>query len=71
MIDKEKFELLLENKEIYRCFIDNDSVWFSKKEDIEKYSDYNNPPPYIEFSQYGYELLNEIFNALGIDSELV
>ena len=44
---------------------------FWKKEDIEKYSDYNNPPPDIEFSQFGYELLNEIFNVLGIESELV
>lgn len=69
--DKEKFKLLLENKEEYKCFVDNDSVWFCKKEDIEKYSDYNNPPPDIEFSSFGYELLNEVFNALGIESELV
>lgn len=71
MTDKEKFKMLLENKQDYKCFIDNDIVWFCKKEDIEKYDDDWKPPPEIEFNQFGYELLNEIFQALGIDSELV
>lgn len=68
--DKEKFKLLLNNKKEYKCFIDNDSVWFCKKSDIKKYDDWN-PPPDIEFNQFGYELLNEVFQTLGIDSELV
>lgn len=33
------------------------------KDDLENYC--------ISFNNFGYELLNEIFQALGIDSELV
>lgn len=65
--DNEKFLELLRNKDKYKCFVDNDDVYFIKKDinkdDLENYC--------ISFNNFGYELLNEIFQALGIDSELV
>ena len=68
MGDNEKFLELLRNKDKYKCFVDNDDVYFIKKEDINK-DDLENHC--ISFNNFGYELLNEIFQALGIDSELV
>ncbi len=68
MDDNEKFLELLRNKDKYKCFVDNDDVYFIKKEDINK-DDLENYC--ISFNNFGYELLNEIFQALGIDSELV
>lgn len=69
MNDKELFKMLLENKEKYKVDIDNDYVSFALKEDIEKAEE----DEYEEhrFQEYGYYLLNEIFQALGIDSDLV
>lgn len=67
MDDNEKFLELLRNKDKYKCFVDNDDVYFIKKEDINK-DDLENYC--ISFNNFGYELLNEIFQALGIDSEL-
>lgn len=72
MSDKELFMKLLENKEKYKVEIDNDYVSFALKEDLQKaeedcdyeYEDYR-------FGNYGYELLNEVFQTLGIDSDLV
>ena len=68
MDDNEKFLELLRTKDKYKCFVDNDDVYFIKKEDINK-DDLENYC--ISFNNFGYELLNEIFQALGIDSELV
>ena len=68
MGDNEKFLELLRNKDKYKCFVDNDDVYSIKKEDINK-DDLENYC--ISFNNFGYELLNEIFQALGIDSELV
>lgn len=68
MSDKEKFLELLNNKDKYKCFVDNDDVYFIKKEDINKDDSENYC---ISFDNFGYELLNGIFQALGIDSELV
>ena len=68
MDDNEKFLELLRNKDKYKCFVDNDDVYFIKKGDINK-DDLENYC--ISFNNFGYELLNEIFQALGIDSELV
>ena len=68
MGDNEKFLELLRNKDKYKCFVDNDDVYFIKKGDINK-DDLENYC--ISFNNFGYELLNEIFQALGIDSELV
>lgn len=68
MDDNEKFLELLRNKDKYKCFVDNDDVYFIKKEDINKDDSENYC---ISFNNFGYELLNEIFQALGIDSELV
>lgn len=68
MDDNEKFLELLRNKDKYKYFVDNDNVYFIKKEDINK-DDLENY--WISFNNFGYELLNEIFQALGIDSELV
>ena len=68
MDDNEKFLELLRNKDKYKCFVDNDDVYFIKKEDINK-DDLENYC--ISFNNFGYELLNEIFQALGIDSELI
>ena len=68
MTDKEKFLELLNNKEKYKCFIDNDDVYFIKKGDLNKRNSENYC---LSFNCWGYELLNEVFQALGIDSELV
>lgn len=68
MGNNEKFLELLRNKDKYKCFVDNADVYFIKKEDINK-DDLENYC--ISFNNFGYELLNEIFQALGIDSELV
>lgn len=68
MDDVEKFLELLKNKDKYKCFIDNDDVYFIRKEDIDK-EDLENYC--ISFDNFGYELLNGVFQALGIDSEIV
>lgn len=72
MNDKERFLFLLKNKEKYKVFIDNDDVYFIDKKDLELEKkdpeyDYN----FFDFKEYGYHLLNEIFQAMGIDSELI
>lgn len=72
MNDKELFKMLLENKEKYKVDIDNDYVSFALKEDLEKAEkDYDYEYKEYKFQEYGYELLNEIFQTLGIDSDLV
>lgn len=72
MSDKELFMKLLENKEKYKVEIDNDCVSFALKEDLQKAEeDYDYEYEYYEFGNYGYELLNEVFQTLGIDSDLV
>lgn len=72
MGDKELFKMLLENKEKYKVDIDNDYVSFALKEDLEKQEiDANYEVKIYEFQNYGYELLNEVFQVLGIDSSLV
>lgn len=72
MEDKELFLELLKNKDKYIVLIDNDDVSFTTKENYEKYNaDLNEKWKGYSFNNYGYELLNEVFQALGIDSELV
>lgn len=72
MEDKELFLELLKNKDKYIVLIDNDDVSFTTKENYEKYNaDWNEKWKGYSFKNYGYELLNEVFQALGIDSELV
>ncbi len=72
MNDKELFMELLENKEKYKVDIDNDYVSFALKEDLQKAEeDYDYEYEDYRFKNYGYELLNEVFQALGIDSDLV
>lgn len=72
MSDKDMFLMLLKNKNLYKVFVDNDSVFFMNKKELEKYeNDFDTKPKYYEFNEFGYELLNEIFQALDIDSELV
>ena len=72
MNDKELFKMLLENKEKYKVDIDNDYVSFALKEDLEKAEkDYDYEYKEYKFQEYGYELLNEVFQTLGIDSDLV
>ncbi len=72
MEDKELFKMLLENKEKYKVDIDNYCVCFALKEDLEKQEiDEDYEVETYEFKECGYELLNEIFQALGIDSDLV
>ena len=72
MNDKELFKMLLENKEKYKVDIDNDYVSFALKEDLKKAEeDYDYKYEDYRFEKYGYELLNEVFQALGIDSDLV
>lgn len=72
MSDKELFMKLLENKEKYKVEIDNDCVSFALKEDLQKAEeDYDYEYEDYRFGNYGYELLNEVFQTLGIDSDLV
>lgn len=73
MSDKELFLMLLENKEKYEVFVDNDVVNFVNKEKYQKYEDNDYEGEYEEhcFNEYGYNLLNEVFQALGINSDLV
>lgn len=72
MEDKELFLELLKNKDKYIVSIDNDNVSFTTKENYKKYNE-NIDEEWKEYSfnNFGYELLNEVFQALGIDSELV
>lgn len=72
MDDKDMFLMLLKNKDLYKVFVDNDSVFFMNKNELKKYEkDYDVQPKCYDFNEFGYELLNEIFQALDIDSELV
>ncbi len=72
MNDKERFLFLLKNKEKYKVFIDNDDVYFVDKKDLElEKQDIEYEYDVFEFMEYGYHLLNEVFQAMGIDSELV
>ena len=72
MNDKERFLFLLKNKEKYKVFIDNDDVYFVDKKDLElEKQDTEYEYDVFEFMEYGYYLLNEVFQAMGIDSELV
>lgn len=72
MNDKERFLFLLKNKEKYKVFIDNDDVYFVDKKDLElEEQDTEYEYDVFEFMEYGYYLLNEVFQAMGIDSELV
>lgn len=72
MNDKERFLFLLKNKEKYKVFIDNDDVYFVDKKDLElEEQDTVYEYDVFEFLEYGYHLLNEVFQAMGIDSELV
>lgn len=72
MNDKERFLFLLKNKEKYKVFIDNDNVCFIDKKDLElEEQDTKYKYDVFEFMEYGYRLLNEVFQAMGIDSELV
>lgn len=72
MEDKELFLELLKNKDKYIVLIDNDNVSFTTKENYKKYNE-NIDEEWEEYSfnNFGYELLNEVFQVLGIDSELV
>ena len=72
MEDKELFLELLKNKDLYIVLIYNENVPFKKKENYKKYNE-NIDEEWEEYSfnNFGYELLNEVFQALGIDSELV
>ena len=65
--DKQLFLTLLKNKNKYKILIDNDCVTVCKKEDWEQNIDVD----FVDFNEYGYYLLNEIFSVLGLDSELV
>lgn len=72
MNDKELFKMLLENKEKYKVDIDNDYVSFTSKEELERQEqDDDFEPKIYSFEEYGYHLLNEVFQALGIDSDEV
>ena len=72
MNDKERFLFLLKNKEKYKVFIDNDDVYFVDKKDLElEEQDTEYEYDVFEFMEYGYYLLNEVFQAMGIDSKLV
>lgn len=72
MDDKELFLKLLAEKEKYKVCIDNDAVWFNDKEELKKYEEDDDfKMTDYSFNEYGYYLLNEIFQALGIDSDFV
>lgn len=72
MEDKELFLELLKNKDKYIVLIDNDDVSFTTKDNYKKYNEnIDEEWEGYSFNNFGYELLNEVFQALGIDSELV
>lgn len=50
----------------YKINVDNDSVFltFIDEEDFEY-------PTILDFDSFGYELLNTIFNSIGIESDFV
>ena len=56
-----------ENVVSRKILVDNDCVSVCKKEDWEQDIDVD----FVDFNEYGYYLLNEIFLALGLDSEFV
>jgi membrane-bound lytic murein transglycosylase MltF len=59
--DKKLMELLMQNKGKYRVYVENDSVSvFDEKEELIG-----------DFSEFGYELLNHVFQYLEIDSGIV
>lgn len=74
MEDKDAFNYMLEKKELIQKLgivirIDNDDVtlcWIEDEDD-----DNNDEILTFSFSTFGYYLLNDIFNALGFDSDLV
>ncbi len=61
--DKELFEKIMSNKERYFIEVDNDCIIVNDKENPEG--------DYETFSEYGYHLLKDIFNFLGIDADYV
>lgn len=65
--DKQLLLELLKDKDKYKILIDNDCVTVCEKENWEQ----NIEPSFVDFKEYGYYLLNEIFLALGLDSEFV
>lgn len=72
MNDKELFLKILSDKEKYKIEIDNDNVCVYEKENLEEYEKNENVYLKIyEFNKFGYCLLNEVFQALEIDSDLV
>ena len=49
MDDKDMFLMLLKNKNLYKVFVDNDSVFFMNKKELEKYeNDFDTKPKYYE-----------------------
>ena len=65
-IDKQMLEaLLLDKGEKYRVVIDNDSVWVEDKtldEEIYDVLVHN-------FTEFGYYLLKQVFEQLGLDAD--
>lgn len=59
--DQKLMGLLLLNKGKYKVYVDNDCVSVYDEKGAEVGS----------FSEFGYHLLNQIFQYMGIDSELV
>jgi hypothetical protein len=61
--DKKMFEELIKDKGVkYRIVIDNDSVWVENKTDEDADTVHN-------FDEFGYYLLKQVFEQLGLDAD--
>ena len=68
MLDKDKkmLETLLKDKgKQYRVVIDNDSVWVEDKSKDEEIEDVT----VHKFTEFGYYLLQQVFEHLGLDTD--
>ena len=64
--DKQMLEMLLQDKgERYRVVIDNDSVWVVDKTKDEEKEDVT----VHNFTEFGYYLLKQVFEHLGLDAD--
>ena len=68
MLDKDKkmLETLIQDKgKQYRVVIDNDSVWVEDKTKDEE----NEDVLIHKFTEFGYYLLQQVFEYLGLDAD--
>ena len=60
--NKKIMDMVIKNPDNYVVWVDNDSVWVDKENDEDFY---------MSFDKFGYHLLVEIFDYLGINGQYV